>query len=845
MAVGCCHWQHATLAVPSPTLAFAIVISPMRSTVLAAGLLAALAPLAGQAQTTNSGTDKFAQLETLLPTPNEYRTASGAPGPKYWQQRADYNMRVALDDQKQAITGSETITYSNLSPDVLTYLWVQLDQNILAKNSITAATETGQIPASGRLPFQELDRQLAVQEFDGGYKIAAVTDAGGKALPYVINHTMMRVDLPTPLRPGQKIAFGIKWSYNISDQLKINERSGYEYFPDDKNYLYEMAQFYPRMAVYSDATGWQNKQFLGSGEFTLPFGDYRVSITAPADHVVGATGTLQNAAQVLTSAQQKRLAQARGASNPVLVISPDEALRNESSRATGTKTWTFAAQNVRDFAWCSSRKFIWDAMGITQSGKPVLCMSYYPKEGNPLWGQYSTRVVAHTIKTYSKFTIPYQYPVAISVHGPVGGMEYPMICFNGGRPEKDGTYSADRKYGMISVIIHEVGHNFFPMIVNSDERQWTWMDEGLNTFCQYLTEQEWERGYPSRRGEPRNIVDYMRTDKSLQTPIMTNSESVLQFGNNAYGKPATALNILRETVMGRELFDKAFKTYATRWAYKHPQPADLFRTMEDASAVDLDWFWRGWFYGVDRCDIALDNVKLSRIDTKNPGVENARRRTEQQAQPATLSAQRNATDIKQTAVEADPTLNDFYNKYDPLTATAADQTRYQQYYAGLTPEQQQRLGSGLNVYELALHNVGGLVMPVILQMTYDDGSSETQTIPAEIWRKNNEQVSKLIITPKNVVSFVIDPLQQTADTDLSNNAFPRQPVPTRFELFQAGAGGNNAQQPQNPMQQAAAQATPGTTERPAPVPALQKAENKPNPDGRPARPASSNGTSGQ
>ena len=810
----------------------------MHISLLAAGLGLLLAPLLGRAQNSNSGTDKFAQLETLLPTPNEYRTASGAPGPHYWQQRADYNIKVSLDDQKQAITGSETITYTNLSPDVLAYLWVQLDQNILAKNSITTATNVAQVN-NGRFSFQELDNQLATAEFDGGYKITAVTTAGGQPLKHTINHTMMRIDLPTPLRPGQAVAFGIKWSYNINDQLKISERSGYEYFPADKNYLYEIAQFYPRMAVYSDATGWQNKQFLGNGEFTLPFGNYRVSITAPADHVVGATGTLQNPDQVLTSAQRQRLAQARGAKKPVLIVSQDEATRNESSRATGTKTWTFAAQNVRDFAWCSSRKFIWDAMGITQSGKPVLCMSYYPKEGNPLWGQYSTEVVAHTIKTYSKFTIPYAYPVAISVHGPVGGMEYPMICFNGGRPEKDGTYSADRKYGMISVIIHEVGHNFFPMIVNSDERQWTWMDEGLNTFCQYLTEQEWERDYPSRRGEPKNIVAYMRTDKSLQTPIMTNSESVLQFGNNAYGKPATALNILRETVMGRELFDYAFKTYATRWAYKHPQPADFFRTMEDASAVDLDWFWRGWFYGTDRCDISLEGVKYYRANTKNPGLENARLQKEQQAQVPTLSAQRNATDIKQTAVEAKPDLKDFYNGYDPLAVTEADKQRYFQYLNTLSPQQQQRLNGNLNLYELSLRNVGGLVMPVIIQMTYDDGTQDLVNIPAEIWRKNNEEVTKIIVSPKNVVSFVLDPYQQTADTDLSNNAYPRQPVASRFEMFQAGQAGNNAQQPQNPMQQAAA-ATPGTVDKPAPLSPLQKAEDKPNPDGRQARPPKSN-----
>jgi len=809
----------------------------MRISLLAAGLGLLLAPAIGRAQTTNSGTDKFAQLETMLPTPNEYRTASGAPGPHYWQQRADYNIRVSLDDQKQAITGSETITYTNLSPDVLTYLWVQLDQNILAKNSITAATNVGQV-SGGRLSFQDLDNQLAVAEFDGGYKIGAVTDASGKPLKYTINHTMMRIDLPTPLRPKQAISFGVKWSYNISDQLKINERSGYEYFPADKNYLYEVAQFYPRMAVYSDATGWQNKQFLGNGEFTLPFGDYRVSITAPADHVVGATGTLQNAAQVLTATQIKRLAQAKNAKKPVLIVSQDEATRNETSRATGTKTWTFAAKNVRDFAWASSRKFIWDAMQITQSGKPVLCMSYYPKEGNPLWGKYSTEVVAHTIKTYSKFTIPYAYPVAISVHGPVGGMEYPMICFNGGRPEKDGTYSADRKYGMISVIIHEVGHNFFPMIVNSDERQWTWMDEGLNTFCQYLTEQEWERDYPSRRGEPKNMVDYMRTDKSLQTPIMTNSESVLQFGNNAYGKPATALNILRETVMGRELFDYAFKTYATRWAYKHPQPADFFRTMEDASAVDLDWFWRGWFYTTDRCDISLDGVKYYHANTRNPGLENARLQNERKAQVPSISAQRNQADIKTTAVDEKPDLKDFYNGYDPLAVTEADKQRYFQYLSTLSPQQQTRLNGNMNLYELSLHNVGGLVMPVVVQMNYEDGSSDIVNIPAEIWRKNNEQVTKIIVSPKNVVSFIIDPYQQTADTDLSNNAYPRQPIASRFELFQAGQAGNNAQQPLNPMQQAAA--TPGSTTPASPSP-LERRENKPNPDGQQARPASTNG----
>ncbi|WP_400192284.1 M1 family metallopeptidase [Hymenobacter sp. B81] len=760
---------------------------------LTAAVAALLAgPLA--AQSTNSGTDKFAQLGTELPTPNTYRTASGAPGADYWQQRADYNIRVTLNDENQSITGAEDITYTNLSPDKLTYLWLQLDANIYAPNSMTAATQTGEL--QDRMSFRALE-YMARTGFDGSFKIDDVRLKGGKTLPYTVNYTMMRVDLPQPLAPKQSITFSVKWHYNVNDHLKLGGRSGFEFFPEDKNYLYEIAQFYPRMAVYDDVNGWQHKQFLGGGEFTLPFGDYRVAITAPADHVVGATGTLQNPDQVLTATQRKRLDQAKNAKKPVVIVTQAEATQAEKTRAKGTKTWVFAAKNVRDFAWASSRKFIWDAMGITIEGKPVMTMSYYPKEGNPLWGQYSTESVAHTLKVYSRMTVPYQYPVAISVHGNIGGMEYPMLCFNGFRPEKDGTYTAALKYGLISVVIHEVGHNFFPMIINSDERQWTWMDEGLNTFMQYLTEQEWERGYPSRRGEPRQIVDYMRANPNVQNPIMTNSESILQLGNNAYAKPATALNILRETVMGRELFDYAFKEYARRWAYKHPTPADFFRTMEDASGVDLDWFWRGWFYTTERTDLAIEDVQWYKVDSKNPEIENARRREELNAAPQSLSQQRNLQAIKKTLVDDEkPELKDFYNRYDPLAATAADKAKYQQYLAGLSPEQRETLNKGLNFYQVNFRNLGGLVMPLVVQMTYEDGKQEVVNIPAEIWRKNNEQVTKVFITEKPVVAFTLDPYLQTADTDLSNNAFPRKLAPSRFELFQ-----QQQPAPQNPMQQ--------------------------------------------
>ncbi|WP_205504644.1 M1 family metallopeptidase [Rufibacter psychrotolerans] len=763
----------------------------MKKFLLASGLLLSLAAPALAQE--NIDKSKFRQLGQELPTPNTYRTASGAPGHDYWQQRADYNIKAELNDDNQSLTGSETITYTNLSPDVLTYLWVQLDQNIFEKNSMTNLTRTNRIPDK---PTFGVAEALAEQTFDGGYKIKAVKDANGKALPYTINFTMMRIDLPQPLKPKQSVKFSIDWFNYINDQRKQGGRGGYEFFPEDGNYEYQMAQWFPRMAVYDDVNGWQHKQFLGTGEFALPFGDYKVSLTVPADHVVASTGELQNT-DVLTSTQRSRLAQAQKANKPVLIVTPEEALRAEKNKAKGKKTWTFVAKDVRDFAWASSRKFIWDAMNVNVEGKNTMAMSYYPKEGNPLWGQYSTEVVAHTLKTYSKFTIPYPYPVAISVHGAVGGMEYPMISFNGGRPEKDGSYTERTKYGMISVIIHEVGHNFFPMIINSDERQWTWMDEGLNTFVQFLTEQEWQRDYPSSRGEPRNMVTYMKMDKSLQQPIMTNSESITQLGNNAYGKPATALNILRETVMGRKLFDYAFKEYCRRWAFKHPMPADFFRTMEDASGTDLDWFWRGWFYTTDHVDQELTGVKWYTVDTRNPEVENAKRRQEINAAPKSLSQQRNLQDIPKTLVEKKPELNDFYNTYDPLAVTEESKAQYQKYLQSLAPEERALLEKGLHFYEVGIKNNGGLVMPVVMQMNFQDGTSDIVRIPAEIWRYNDQEITKVFVTEKPVANFVLDPFQETADIDLNNNSYPQRQQPSRFELFKEQPRGITP----NPMQQ--------------------------------------------
>ena len=728
----------------------------------------------------NPWNDKFRQLGSdEMATPNTYRTASGAPGADYWQQQVDYKMKIRLDDDIQKIYGEETITYHNNSPDVLYYLWIQLDQNIYSKDNNTAKVE--QMKISDQMQTNDLIDLYPW--FDGGFKLDKVADAAGKDLPYIVNQTMMRIDLPKPIHPGQSYTFQINWNYNINDRMRLGGRSGYEYFDTDKNYLYTIAQYFPRLVAYMDYSGWQHKQFLGSGEFTLDFGNYEVALTVPSDHIVAASGVLQNPKDVLTADQLSRYNKAKTSTDPVIICTQDEAIAREKGHEKAMKTWVFKAENVRDFAFATSRKFIWDAQSVDLNGKKPMAMSFYPKEGNPLWEQYSTRIVAHTLKSYSAHTIDYPYPVAISVHAKWIGMEYPMICFNGGRPEADGTYSEGTKTGMLSVIIHEVGHNFFPMIINSDERQWTWMDEGLNTFCEYLAEKEWDREFPIRRGPARNIVDYMKGDKTKMSPIMTNSESIYQFGNNAYGKPATGLNIMRETIMGRELFDYAFKEYCRRWAFRHPTPEDFFRTMEDASAVDLDWFWRGWFYTTEQCDMNLKSVREFTINGHDPKVEKALLKAKADAQPADISLTRDKQEGIVPIVDQYPVTRDKYNDDNPYAVSAEDEKKYEEYKKNLTPEEQKLLNETNYFYELTVENIGGLLMPVIFEFTFEDGTKQIERIPAEIWKMSEATASKVFRFGKKVTNIALDPLLETADVELNNNFWPTRNVPSQFELF--------------------------------------------------------------
>ncbi|MFE3846573.1 M1 family metallopeptidase [Flavobacterium sp. LB3P45] len=715
-------------------------------------------------------TNKFSQMYDLLATPNMFRTASGAPGPAYYQQQADYKIDVELDDKNAKLSGSETVTYYNNSPDNLEYLWVQLDQNQAAKNSQSPLAEGEKIEQV--LPAEKFANKYLKQGTDRGFKIEYVKDAKGNPLSYVINQTMMRINLATPLKPGEKFIFSTKWWYNINDYIQDGGRSGYEPFEKEGNKLYVIAQFYPRMAVYNDVEGWQNMQFWGGGEFALPFGNFDVNVTVPADHVMDATGELMNRSEVFTPAQVKRyeLAQ-KSFDKPVVIVTQAEAEVNEKGFSDKKKTWKFSAKNVRDFGIATSRKFIYDAMAVQLSNKVVMAESIYPKEANPLWGETSTRTVAHTLKSYSSHTFDYPYPKAVSVSAEDQGMEYPMICWNYGRPDENGVTSERTKNGMMGVVIHEVGHNFFPMIVNSDERQWTWMDEGLNSFMQYMAEQELGINFPSNRGIPSKIVPYMSGDQKLLEPIMSNSENIIQFGNNAYGKPAAGLNILRETIMGRELFDHAFKIYANRWKFKHPTPEDFFRTMEDASAVDLDWFFRGWFYSTDFVDIGINEVKQYYV-TETPtaelkDVKVRKGRFGLDKGPfvylvSDKSAELNLASKKPLKVEEVKLLSEYVNQK-------------------FSAEEKANLKAPKYFYEVEFNKPGGMLMPIIVEMTYDDDTKEVFKYPAQIWRKNNDTAKKVYATEKAIKKIQIDPKLETADIDVTNNTWPKVEIKTKFD----------------------------------------------------------------
>ncbi|MDP2633318.1 MULTISPECIES: M1 family metallopeptidase [unclassified Pseudoalteromonas] len=752
-------------------------------------------------QTKGSFVDKFRQLDEALPTPNVYRSAAGEPGEKYWQQEVNYEIDAKLDEKQRRLSASQTIEYKNNSPHTLKYLWLQLDQNIFKSDSIAERTATfkgaalqGRPDAKAtKLSLGQLRRQQFMSDNELGFAIANVKDDSGDELKVTVVDTLMRIDLNEPLKPGKDVEFSMDFAFNIVEEDAVGARSGYEHFEDDGNDIFLLAQWFPRLAAYTDYEAWTNKAFLGSGEFTLEFGDYDVELTVPADHIVSATGKLDNASSVLTRTQRNRLKDAENAKRPVFIVTEEEALENEKQGTDKTKTWHFKAENVRDFAWASSRKFMWDAKGYQQGGDEqplVMAMSFFPKEGGDLWKKYSTESVVHTMEVYSRFSFDYPYPVAQSVNGPVGGMEYPMITFNGPRTElqDDGTrtYSQAEKRFLIGVVIHEVGHIYFPMIVNSDERQWTWMDEGLNSFLDGVAGREWDHTIPWGV-EPRDIVAYMKSEN--QVPVMTQSDSVLRLGPNAYTKPAAALNILREVVLGRELFDFAFKEYAQRWKYKRPTPADFFRTMEEASGVDLDWFWRGWFYTTDHVDISLDKVYKLQLDTKNPDIDFNRLRDIEADKPMPLFVERNKAEGKKLWVDENPDVTDFYDGNDRFTVTNKERNAYNKFLKGLKPWERKVFDRAIeedkNYYVLEFSNVGGLVMPILLELTYEDGSKEMQTIPAEIWRRNHKHVQKLIITDKdkNLVSVSVDPRWETADVNVENNHYPRQIIPSRIEVY--------------------------------------------------------------
>lgn len=743
----------------------------MRLGLIIPGLLVALCL---QAQTQTGWKGKFEQLDQLLPTPNSYRSSSGAPGPAYWQQRADYDISVTLDDNKQTITGKETITYYNNAPEPLTYLWLQLDQNIEARGNMTQSTKTNTLRDS--IPAKYLASALGETGYPGGFNIQSVKDVQGNALATLINYTMMRVDMPRPLKTGEQFTFSVEWSYAILDRMVggNNDRGGMEYFPADKNYIYTIAQWFPRMCVFDDYEGWQNKQFLDDGEFTLTFGNYKVRITVPSDHIVGASGWLQNPEQVLSKEQIERFKKAQQSfDQQVWIVTAEEALRKEKERSAKTATWIFHADNVRDFAFATSRRFIWDAQAVKINGNTVLAQSLYTKEAVPLWSKESTKAVKNALEVYSERSVPYPYPTAYSVNWVGGGMEYPMISFNGRRPKPDGTYDQRTLERMVAVIVHEVGHNFFPMIINSDERQSAWMDEGLNSFLETETIKARYPGFDVTSNTPKGVTGFMKGDKSIRRPIMASADNQgADYGNNGYDKPAAALSLLRETVMGPELFDQAFREYSRRWAFKHPKAADFFRTMEDASAVDLDWFWRGWFFGTDHVDVTVENVKWYKV--KGTTVD-----------PEKKSVRVSEGDLTVKSNSTSP-ASDFSKGPQEITVLNTKDADYRDFKSRVDDQAIRGRLEGKHLYEVTLRNTGGLVTPLIIEWTFKDGSKEIERIPAEIWRMNEAEVKKVFLKDKEVVNMVIDPNQETGDVNTRDNVFPKKPAESKFDRLKKG-----------------------------------------------------------
>ncbi|MCB9231821.1 MAG: M1 family metallopeptidase [Bacteroidia bacterium] len=723
--------------------------------------------------------NKFLPMDAEWPTPDLSRTATGAPGPDYWQQQADYKIAVTLHEKERSISGTETISYQNNSPFSLSYLWVQADQNCRRPDSEANLGE----PNYG-YPERMGTQQLAQRQnnFQGGMKLEYVRDGKGKALPFTLSGTNFRIDLPEPLLPGKKMELQIAWSYPINDAT-LEGRSGYEDL--DGKLLFEIAQFYPRMCTFDNVKGWQNMPFLGPGEFSLEFGNFEVSITAPANHLVPATGELQNPNQVLSAEMRQRLASLAETPGEVKsIVTNQEAFENEKSETDQSKTWVYKARNVRDFAFASSKTFIWDAAQVNIEGKPLRVQSFYPALGGLLWTKFATHAAIHTLNTYSKYTFPYPYPQATVVHGAVWGMEYPMMAFCGGRPSKPDIYSRQEKYAMISVVMHEVGHNFFPMIVNSDERRWAWMDEGLNSFLQFLTEQEFEPDYPARRGVPDNLTDYLQGNR--KNPIMTNVESIRDNGGTSYHKTAVGLNMLRETIIGRKLFDQAFRAYAQRWMFKRPEPADFFRTMEDVSGVDLDWFWRAWFYGTDEVDISVEGVVRYKLDGNDPGAYLDKKDKEEAEYYSNLTISTNHKQVKTYYADKFPNLKDNYSIKEEQELTPEMKARYDQWVTTLPEASREAIQKKLNFYQISFENKGGCPMPILFSVKYADGSWEEFRIPASIWRLNHPVVRKEVVSEKELVAVLLDPHRELPDTDRSNNHFPRKIEEKSIQLVAPG-----------------------------------------------------------
>lgn len=695
----------------------------------------------------------FSPLGSLVDPPSATRGADGRPTSTYWQQHIAYDIDATLDVERRVINAQAELRYTNNAPQALDAIWFEISPEATTKDAIAHRSATINVDSASVRDLRGLREQ---EERGGGLVVSSVADSEDRPLAFEARGTQLRVALPRPLASGQTVRIKLAWRVALVDLDRKGGRTGYMLLSSGDP-IFHIAQWYPQPVAFTDYGGWRNVPFVDHGEFAPELGDYNVSLTLPAGQLVAATGVLTNEADVLTGVERTRLARLRQGKVTEIVTAAEAATKRRSSE---TRTWRFAARNVRDFALAASLRYRWDATLAGTSA--VRAMTFYPSEASALWRPLALPAIGHALDVYGRMTFDYPYPVVQAAFGPNDGMEHTMLAFSRYPPDgPNGTYSRERKRDFLWVLTHEVGHNWFPLIVNSDERAWTWMDEGLTSYLETLATLEWSGDYTTRPNLPAMLG--AEREATGRQPPMTPANAVVDLFPTQYHRPAAALQVLRELVLGRETFDRAFRAYARAWMFKRPTPGDFFRTINQESGADLDWFWRAWFFSTDHVDLSLERVAALRLVAVPADAIPA---PADATPPANLTVLRNAAEGRRLMVEQVPRLADAYDRIPERTLAGATPSAHAVVDVQRTLD---ALGQGGVFYELDIRNRGGVVSPVPIRIDYRDGTSERYVVPVELWFGDTKRAQHILWRAKSIRSVTLDPDAATGDVDRGNN----------------------------------------------------------------------------